>query len=321
MIDHNALTLLSKMGQGGFGTVYRAIYVQDKKADAAQPAAEGLGESKFSSFFSLACFKSSEQEENRLVAAKEMKGEQHLCMHELLKEACVMASLRHPNVCAFVGVSADKAKNKLYIISELAECSLFDVVHTPHKIRWTGELTAQVAVDLSQGICAGIMYLHSCSLVHADLKSSNILVNFSGAQVTPLICDFGHAAVRSTPSPHHRCGTPHWAAPEVLRGEALGPAADVYSVGVMLWEMLSLRLPHRGLSFCQVIGAVGYAGWVPEMALLPEGLPGGLRRLLQLCLSFPPKGRPSARETQVQLRRLVRRERHKALAALGGFFG
>eukprot|EP00931_Biecheleriopsis_adriatica_P088130 TRINITY_DN62508_c0_g1_i1.p1 TRINITY_DN62508_c0_g1~~TRINITY_DN62508_c0_g1_i1.p1 ORF type:complete len:1048 (+),score=154.81 TRINITY_DN62508_c0_g1_i1:20-3163(+) len=309
----DSLSLQSKISQGGFGTVYRGLLRQEKHSDCPRE------ESSSGGFFRMPCFKSSSSDV-RPVAVKEMKGEQRISMHELLKEACVMASLRHDNIAAFIGVCADKTSSKYYIVSELAECSLFDMIHQPHKLRWNGELTALIALELARGICAGIAHLHSCSLVHADLKSSNVLVNFSSGVLKPLLCDFGHAAVRSVPSPHHRCGTPHWAAPEVLRGEGLGPAADIYSLGVMLWEMLTQRLPHRGLSFCQVLGAVGWAGWVPDMTMLPEGSPGALLRFLQSSLAFAPAWRPRARQAQRSLREVPRRERLKAFMALEGFF-
>merc|ERR1719210_2040047 len=119
-------------------------------------------------------------------------------------------------------------------------------------------------MDLSEGMCAGMGYMHLKRLVHADLKSSNILINHtSSSKLVPKICDFGHAAVRAHPAPHHRCGTPHWAAPEALRNEAVSPAADVFSCGAILWEMLAETVPHRNLSYAQVLGAVGWCGWTP----------------------------------------------------------
>merc|ERR1719401_2361784 len=116
------------------------------------------------------------------------------------------------------------------------DCSLSDLVHRPRGVSWNGSWTLLLVLTISKGIGAGITYIHSMNLVHADLKSSNILVDLSRLPV-PRICDFGHAAVRHFPAAHHLLGTPHWAAPEVLRGEALGPAADVFSFGVLLWPL------------------------------------------------------------------------------------
>merc|ERR1719484_289406 len=89
------------------------------------------------------------------VAVKEMKGERRVRLHELLKEACVMASLNHPNICAFIGVCTDITGRKHYIVSELMDCSLFDLVHQQHKLHWHGDLTTVLVISIAMGICAG----------------------------------------------------------------------------------------------------------------------------------------------------------------------
>jgi len=127
---------------------------------------------------------------SHLVAVKEMKGERRVRLYELLKEACVMASLKHPNICTFIGVCADASARKSYIISELMDCSLFDLIHQPYKLRWHGEMTVPLIVGLAKGICAGIVYIHEFRLVHADMKSSNILIDYSSSwTLVPRICD------------------------------------------------------------------------------------------------------------------------------------
>lgn len=291
------LTLVTKISQGGYGTVYRGVF---------EPVVDrgGLKANK-----------------SHLVAVKEMKGERRVRMYELMKESSVMASLTHPNICTFIGICADASGKKHYIISELLDCSLFDLIHQPCKIHWHGDFSVSLVVHLSSGISAGISYLHTKNVVHADLKSSNILIDYSSSwQLMPRICDFGHAAVRSHPSPHHRCGTPHWAAPEVLRSEALGPAADIYSFGVIVWEMLAQKLPHKGLSFGQVLASVGWAGWSVDMSQLPE-VPPELRGLIKRCLSFLPSERPSSKGVQRHLWRIPRQARKKALTMLAEFLG
>lgn len=293
------LVLGKAISEGGFGRVYRGILcapVKDGKLrnEAGRP---------------------------RVVAVKEMKGDHHMQLYELLKEARVMASLKHPNICAFVGICADtKPLGRRYIMSEMMDCSLYDLVHRPQRVEWNGSLTVRLAVTLTQGICSGIVYIHARNLVHADLKSSNILIDHSSSVLRPRICDFGHAAVRPVPSPHDRLCTPHWASPEVLRREGLGPAADVFSIGVLLWEMLTKRLPHKGLSFGQVITAVGWASLVPDLASLPE-VPEALRLLISECLSFLPSMRPRALEVQRRLSSIPHRAKSAALGMLAGFMG
>lgn len=292
------LTLVQRIAQGGYGTVYRGVL------ESSTPAPGNPNRHK-----------------SNLVAVKEMKGERRVRLYELLKEARVMASLSNENICTFIGICADSSARKYYILSELMDCSLFDLIHQPYKLRWHGELSISLVVSLSKGICAGIVYFHAKNLVHADLKSSNILIDYSSSwELIPRICDFGHAAVRAFPSPHHRCGTPHWAGPEVLRGEALGPAADVYSFGVIMWEMLTQKLPHKGLSFGQVLASVGWAGLGVDLSALPE-VPADLRRLLRSCLSFTPAERPNGRDVQKRLRHIPKQARLKALKMLAIFMG
>ncbi|CAE8626561.1 unnamed protein product, partial [Polarella glacialis] len=152
-----------------------------------------------------------------------------------------------------------------------------------------------------------------------DMKSSNILIDYSNSwHLVPRICDFGHAAVRTHPSPHHRCGTPHWAGPEVLRGEALGPAADIYSFGVIMWEMLAQKLPHKGLSFSQVLASVGWAGWTPDMSLLPE-LPREVLHLIRECLNFAPSDRPRGKDVHRRVKRFPKQARLKAMKMLATY--
>lgn len=298
MVPLEELHVEREICQGGFGHVYKGLY---------RPK-ESRGK----------------LEANKLyrVAIKDMKGDRYVRVFELLKECRVMASLNHPNLCNFLGICAklNVHGSKQYILSELMDCSLFDIVHRPQATKWLGELSTICVLDLSEGICTGISYMHSKRLVHADLKSSNVLIDHSTSRkLIPKICDFGHAAVRSHPALHHRCGTPHWAAPEALRSEAIGPRSDVFSFGVMLWEMLSQSLPHQTLTFAQVVAAVGWSGWLPDMEKLPE-VPKGLRELLLRCLAFAPAERPPAEGLRPQLRKIRRSARREALDLLNGFF-
>eukprot|EP00448_Togula_jolla_P026550 CAMPEP_0170652854 /NCGR_PEP_ID=MMETSP0224-20130122/47111_1 /TAXON_ID=285029 /ORGANISM="Togula jolla, Strain CCCM 725" /LENGTH=180 /DNA_ID=CAMNT_0010984717 /DNA_START=9 /DNA_END=548 /DNA_ORIENTATION=+ len=140
-----------------------------------------------------------------------------------------------------------------------------------------------LACRLAMGICAGLEYLHARSLVHADLKSSNILINYSsGSSLVPKICDFGHVAVRTHPLPHRRCGTPHWAAPEALR-HTLGNA-DAASPSLRP----HFRASHRGCRLGRLDsrhGALvrgtpippGVAETLPELRACPEAVSEGIQ--------------------------------------------
>lgn len=297
VIPLEELKIDSEISQGGFGMVYKGI-LRPKVARGQLQAGRDY-----------------------MVAVKDMKGDRSSRLYELLKECRVMSSLHHPNLCNFIGICARLRVpgSKQYILSELMDCSLFDIIHRPQKTMWFGELTVLIVIKLAEGMSAGIAYMHEKRLVHADLKSSNILIDHtSSSELVPKICDFGHAAVRTHPASHHRCGTPHWAAPEALRSEAIGPKSDVFSWGVMLWEMLSQALPHMHLTFAQVVGTVGWSGFLPEMDMLPP-IPPGLNDLMMWSLQFAPHRRPHAKELRPQLKRIRKRARTKALGMLTGF--
>jgi len=318
MIPLERLTLSSTISQGGFGIVFRGVLAPPPPTPPPNGAAAPTAPSPAGR---SAMARGNELEQ--VVAVKEMLGDHRVRLYELLKEAQVMASLKHPNICRFIGVCTDgQPKGKRYIVSELLHCSLFDLLHRPLMVPYTERFEMLSAIQLCEGICCGLAYVHGRSLVHADLKSSNILIDLTDpSKPLPRICDFGHAAVRISSSPHDRLCTPHWAAPEVLRGEGLGSAADVFSVGVLFWEMLAKKVPHEELTFGQVLASVGWAGSTPDMDLLPPNLPTEMRTLLENLLRFLPSERPSAAVARRRLQRLPRLAKQRAVDALMAFLG
>lgn len=81
------------------------------------------------------------------------------------------------------------------------------------------------------------------------------------------LCDFGLSRMKNTSRSGRRIGTPHWMAPEIMRGEPYNEKADVYSFGMILWcvmhvyvcrELATGRIPYEGLSITQILGSVGY---------------------------------------------------------------
>jgi len=201
---------------------------------------------------------------NGKVAFKEMKGELERTTLELLKEATVSAALDHKNICKFLGVALQP--DSPFIVYEYMPWCLFDLIHVPAFICSSRPRirTPALRLRIVSHISRGIHYLHSISLIHADLKSANILVDDNNNSVTAKICDFGHAAVRTAPRPLRRIGTPHWAAPEALRREAISFPSDVWAFGVMCWEMLTFKIPFTGLSTGAVIASVGWGGSSPD---------------------------------------------------------
>lgn len=114
-------------------------------------------------------------------------------------------------------------------------------------------------MSIAYDIVKGMVYLHNMKkILHRDLKSSNVLI---GENWQVKLCDFGLSGQKKKSSKRSRnkIGTAQWMAPEVMRNEdKIDEYADVYSFGVIIWELLTERIPYDGLSEQQITGLVGY---------------------------------------------------------------
>lgn len=153
-----------------------------------------------------------------------------------LDEARAAAKLDHPNVVRIYDVGVDGRRP--FIVLELVEGE--DLRALIDRMR---PVPLPLALNLAQQICAGVGHAHRAGLVHCDLKPQNILITRAG-QVK--VADFGIArAVQSgtaaelQPRETYVWGSPHYIAPERVNGQAPVPASDVYSIGVILYEMLT----------------------------------------------------------------------------------
>ncbi|MCA9908664.1 MAG: serine/threonine protein kinase, partial [Anaerolineae bacterium] len=155
-------------------------------------------------------------------------------------EARSVANLQHPNIVTVHDVGNEGATH--YIVMEFIEGQDLKKI-----IKANGVLPIDRALHLGIQICAGIGFAHRAGIVHADVKPQNMLVTKDDMiKVT----DFGIAQAFSEAAPGERqqivWGSPHYFAPEQARGEKPTPASDVYSIGIVLFEMLTGRLPFTG---------------------------------------------------------------------------
>ncbi|OEL32485.1 Serine/threonine-protein kinase CTR1 [Dichanthelium oligosanthes] len=169
------------------------------------------------------------------------------------QEVSLMKKLRHPNIILFMGAVA--SPERLCIVTEfLPRGSLFCLLQ-----KNTGKLDPRRRVHMAIDIARGMNYLHHCSppIVHRDLKSSNLLVDKNW---TVKVADFGLSRLKLETFLRTKTGkgTPQWMAPEVLRNEPSDEKSDVYSYGVILWELVTQKIPWDNLNTMQVIGAVGF---------------------------------------------------------------
>ncbi|KAL6066376.1 Serine/threonine-protein kinase EDR1 [Balamuthia mandrillaris] len=217
-----------------------------------------------------------------------------------LKEVGVMSGLSHPNVLPLVGVVVEP---RFYgIVTEFVpRGNLFSLLHSK-KRGLTAEQLRQFALDTA----TGMEYLHSCSppILHRDLKTMNLLV---ARDWSIKICDFGLSRFKIQTELMSRIGTVQWVAPEILRGEAYNEKCDVYSFGIILWELWSKQAPFASAAGGEVMPAVrvatevAYHGRRPPIA---SDMPAEMAALIRSCWQDKAHLRPSFSKVLEELREM-----------------
>jgi serine/threonine protein kinase/tetratricopeptide (TPR) repeat protein len=172
------------------------------------------------------------------------------------RERQILADLEHPFIARLIDGGVTAKGNSPYLMMEYVEGAPLD------EYLRTNDLPLADRLDLFRQICEAVEYAHSRLIVHRDLKPSNILITKNG---TPKLLDFGIAKILDADADagDTRTGifafTPNYAAPEQVRGETLTTAADVYSLGVILYEMLTGARPFsfENNNLSQIIQIVG----------------------------------------------------------------
>jgi eukaryotic-like serine/threonine-protein kinase len=204
-----AYRVLRELGHGGMGTVYLAARADDQY--------------------------------QKRVAIKVVRGlDSDQIVRHFRRERQILAALDHPNIARLLdgGTTEDGLP---YFVMERVEGEPIDLFCDERK------LSVQERLRLFQGVCAAVQYAHQNLVVHRDLKPKNILVD---AQGVPKLLDFGIAKLLNPEiSGEAATGTvlamtPEYASPEQMRGQPITTATDVYSLGVVLYELLTGHRPY-----------------------------------------------------------------------------
>eukprot|EP00914_Ancora_sagittata_P016472 GHVO01032751.1.p1 GENE.GHVO01032751.1~~GHVO01032751.1.p1 ORF type:complete len:1264 (+),score=150.37 GHVO01032751.1:26-3793(+) len=189
----------------------------------------------------------------------------------------------------------------------------------PRPDRRAPPIPLQLLLGVLTSVCSAVAHLHSKGIIHCDLKSCNVLLDKH--RRTPKVCDFGLSlqkdfsgadscrsindravpeknacgAYRTSSAKIGAVGTPHWSAPEVLRGLGHTEKSDVYAFGMIIYELLYRQLPYANLSVGQIYTVVGWGLGTPA---LPRGRhlyewPKCLEVIMRLCLHPKPSARPT----------------------------
>ncbi|XP_052182224.1 LOW QUALITY PROTEIN: probable serine/threonine-protein kinase SIS8 [Diospyros lotus] len=219
-------------------------------------------------------------------------------LEEFKSEVRIMKRIRHPNVVLFMG-AITRAPNLSIVTEFLPRGSLYRLIHRPNN-----QLDERRRLRMALDAARGMNYLHSCTpvIVHRDLKSPNLLVDKNWVVK---VCDFGLSRMKHSTflSSRSTAGTAEWMAPEVLRNEPSDEKCDVFSYGVILWELCTLQQPWGGMNPMQVVGAVGFQH---RRLDIPDNIDPAIADIIRKCWQTDPRLRPSFSEIMAALKPLQR---------------
>lgn len=261
--------IVSKIGQGGMGVVYRA-HDEVLQRDVA------------------------------LKVVREGKVVEKSSRENLLHEARAASALSHPNICTIHEVG--EFDGEMYMVMELIEGK------TLSALIGSAALSVESILRYGVQIAGALAHAHGRSIVHHDLKSANIVVTPQGLvkvldfglarRLPKLAIDDATESISPLEGTGAIAGTLFYMAPEVLRGQAGDSRSDLWALGVMLYEAASGQLPFRGGTSLEVSSAILHEPPSP----LPDRIPPGLWTVIQRCLAKEPAQRyQQAGEVQAAL--------------------
>ncbi len=237
----------AEIGSGGFGTVFRAVDV-----DLDRPVA-------------IKVLNPLYLRDTRWVA-------------RFRREARLMARLDHPNIVPILEIGEDDAR--LYLAMKL-----IDGPDLTALIKQNGALPWDFVLEITSQIASALDYAHQQNVIHRDLKPGNILISNDKAILT----DFGLAQMMDSNSQSISmtggiAGTYNYMPPEVFNNEDATPAADIYALGCVVYEMLTGKLLFDGKTTAAIIGA--HLKGISLDESLPAGTPRGTREILLKALAI-----------------------------------
>ncbi|GBF88923.1 hypothetical protein Rsub_01422 [Raphidocelis subcapitata] len=229
------------------------------------------------------------------VAVKILKdlGDDVAQYNEFLQEVSIMRKVRHKNVVQFIGACTRKP-NLCIVFEYMSNGSVYDWV------RREGPLRLSVVLKVALEVSRGMDYLHQRKIIHRDLKAANLLLDDNG---TVKIADFGVArTIEASGHMTAETGTYRWMAPEVIEHKPYDEKADVFSFGVVVWELLTCKIPYSDMTPLQAAVGVVQKGLRPA---LPPNCPPGLAETMVACWDASPAHRPTFKELTPRLQQLL----------------
>ncbi len=203
-------------------------------------------------------------------------------MLRFIREARAAGKLVHPNIITIHDVG--KEKDMTYIVMQCIEGPSLQNLITSKK-----KLSAQEIIKLMIQLCDALNFAHESGIVHRDIKPANILLDNSGK---PHICDFGvaHVEMSTITQTGATIGTPSYMSPEQVMGKKIDKRSDIFSIGAILYELLTGRRPFEGESITTVIYKIVNEEAQPLTQFKKE-LPSEFEQIIRKALAKDPDDR------------------------------
>ncbi|MCO5612519.1 hypothetical protein L7F22_066787 [Adiantum nelumboides] len=280
-IDPNKLTMGPAFAQGAFGRIYKACYEGEDVA-----------------------VKVLERPLSDLDRAQVLE-------QQFVQEVVMLATLRHENVVRFVG--ACQKPRVWCIVTEYVKGGSLRLSLAKRRAP-----PLRLALRHALDIARGMEYLHYFDVIHRDLKSDNLLM----AEKCIKIADFGVARIEvQSEDMTPETGTYRWMAPEMMQNRSYSHKVDVYSFGIVLWELITGNIPFQKMTAVQAASAV-VRGARP---IIPTNCPDSLSKIMTCCWDANPDVRPSfsdvvrlLEDAQVAITKSIGTPRFRGCACLTG---
>ncbi|HCB01058.1 MAG TPA: hypothetical protein DEP19_01635, partial [Anaerolineae bacterium] len=248
---NNRYKIASRLGKGAMGIVYKAADIKNGREVALKIISSDL------------------DIEHELLARFKREGE-------------TLQQLQHPNIVEFLD-AFEYEENYVIVMEYVSGGNLHDLIKK-------GKLSIKHATHIALGLCDALIHSHKLGIIHRDIKPENILLKDDG---TPKLADFGVArlneATRMTRS-GTQVGTPYYMAPEAWEGKHLDAQADIWSLGVVIFEMLTGEVPFGGDTGAAVMNKVLTTN-PPNIKSLRKEIPSRVVKIINRMLTRDKKRR------------------------------
>lgn len=281
LATEDAASAVTRGSRDATGPKHKIVVAEEGKPNVTYQLGNCIGRGQFGSVYRALNLNSG-----RMVAVKRIKleGRSDEEVDDLMGEVDLLKSLTHPSVVKYEGLV--RGPDVVSIILEFVENG--SLLHT---LKAFGTFPEKLVASYVVKILEGLNYLHGQNVVHCDLKAANILTTKQG---NIKLSDFGVSlnlkAVKKMGNKNDAIGTPNWMAPEVIELKGVTTAADIWSLGCTIIELLTGKPPYYDMLAMSAMFRIVEDDCPP----IPEKCSDALRDLLMQCFNKDPSQRPSA---------------------------